>query len=171
MVHRHLRKIDCRWPQLAGQPLVLNLGANQRTGPAYSAKKCFIAAAAVGNITTTVNKSRQAGLMSSILILDVYVTVSLLFVYCFELQNFRHHKFCQKRRINKTDTGSLVCGNYILIFRDWYRQIGRQWQVDMVWYMLVRIYRQVGVLIQEGRYVDRGRQVDIGWYMLVGCQR
>ena len=22
--------------------------------------------------------------------------------------------------INKTDTGSQVCGNYILIFRDWY---------------------------------------------------
>ena len=37
--------------------------------PANSAKKCFIAAA---DITTTVNKGRQAGPMSSLLLLDVY---------------------------------------------------------------------------------------------------
>ena len=48
--------------QLAGWPLALNPGANQYTGPA---KKCFIAAAAAGDITTIVNKGRWAGPMSS----------------------------------------------------------------------------------------------------------
>ena len=42
-----------------GQPLVLNAGANQYTHPAYRTKKCFIAAAAAGNITTTVNKGNE----------------------------------------------------------------------------------------------------------------
>ena len=51
---------------------MLNLGANQYTGPACGTKKCFIGAAAAGDITTTVNKGRQAGSMSSLLILDVY---------------------------------------------------------------------------------------------------
>ena len=55
---------------MAGRPLVLNPGANQYTGPACGTKKCFIAAAASGDITTTVNKGRQAGPMSSLL--DVY---------------------------------------------------------------------------------------------------
>ena len=57
---------------MEGRPLALNLGANQYTGPACGAKKCFIGAAAAGYITTTVNKGRQAGPMSSLLILDVY---------------------------------------------------------------------------------------------------
>ena len=56
---------------MAGQPLALNAGANQYTDPTYSAKKCFIVAAAAGNITTTVNKGRQAGPMSSLLLLDL----------------------------------------------------------------------------------------------------
>ena len=47
-------------------------GANQYTGPAHGTKKCFIAAAAAGDITTTVNKGRRAGPMSSLLLLDVY---------------------------------------------------------------------------------------------------
>ena len=46
--------------------------ANQYTGPAYNAKKCFIAAAVAGNITTTVHKGRQGRPMSSLLLLDVY---------------------------------------------------------------------------------------------------
>ena len=54
--------------------MALNPGANQYTGPACGAKKCFIAAAAAGDITTRVNKGRQAGAMSSLLLLDVYVT-------------------------------------------------------------------------------------------------
>ena len=53
---------------MVGWPLVLNPGANQYTGPA---KKCFIAAAAAGDITTIVNKGRWAGPMSSLLLLDV----------------------------------------------------------------------------------------------------
>ena len=57
---------------MAGGPLVLNPGANQYTGPPCGAKKCFIAAAAAGNISTTVIKGRQAGPLSSLLILDVY---------------------------------------------------------------------------------------------------
>ena len=52
--------------------MALNLGANQYTGPACGTKKCFIAAAAAGNITTTVNKGRRARPMSSLLLLDVY---------------------------------------------------------------------------------------------------
>ena len=54
---------------------MLNPRANQYTGlagPACGTKKCFIAAAAAGNITTTVNKGRQPRLMSSLLLLDVY---------------------------------------------------------------------------------------------------
>ena len=51
---------------------MLNQGANQYTGPSCGTKKCFIAAAAAGDITSTVNKGRRAGPMSSLLILDVY---------------------------------------------------------------------------------------------------
>ena len=50
---------------------MLNPGANQYTGPACGAKKCFIVAAVAGDITTTVNKGRRAGPMSSLLLLDV----------------------------------------------------------------------------------------------------
>ena len=57
---------------MAGWLLALNLGANQYTGPACGAKKSFIGAAAAGDITATVNKGRQAGPISSLLILDVY---------------------------------------------------------------------------------------------------
>ena len=52
--------------------LALNPGANQYTGPACGTKKCFIAAAAAGDISTTINKGRRAGPMSSLLFLDVY---------------------------------------------------------------------------------------------------
>ena len=45
--------------------MALNLGANQYTGPAYSTKAYFMEA---GNITTTVNKGRQAWPMSDLLI-------------------------------------------------------------------------------------------------------
>ena len=37
---------------------MLNPGANQHTGPTCGTKKCFIAAAAAGYITTKVNKDR-----------------------------------------------------------------------------------------------------------------
>ena len=47
------------------QAMALNLGTNQYTGPAFSAKACFMVA---GNITTSVNKGRQAGPMTSLLI-------------------------------------------------------------------------------------------------------
>ena len=57
---------------MAGRLFALNPGANQYTGPAGGAKKCFIAADAAGNIITTVNKGRRAEPMSSLLILDVY---------------------------------------------------------------------------------------------------
>ena len=59
---------------------MLNLGANQKTGPSCGAKKCFIAAAAAGDITTTVNKGRQAGPMSGLLLLDVYGVATRLSV-------------------------------------------------------------------------------------------
>ena len=57
---------------VGSQPLALNQGANQNTGHACGAKKCFIATAAAGNITTTVNKGRRARPMSRLLLLDVY---------------------------------------------------------------------------------------------------
>ena len=38
---------------------MLNPGANQYTGPVCGTKKCFIAAAAAADITTTVNKGRH----------------------------------------------------------------------------------------------------------------
>ena len=54
--------IGCSWQ---ASRLVLNPGANKYTHPACSAKVCFIAATAAGDITTTVNRDRQAGPMSS----------------------------------------------------------------------------------------------------------
>ena len=45
--------------------MALNMGANQYTGLAFSAKACFMVA---GNIATTVSKGRQAGPMSGLLI-------------------------------------------------------------------------------------------------------
>ena len=56
---------------MTGWLLVLNPGANQYTGPTCGAKKCFIVAAVAGNITTSVNKGRRTGPMSSLLLLDV----------------------------------------------------------------------------------------------------
>ena len=70
--HRHLREIDCSSAIVGGPAAGPESGANQYTCHACGAKKCFIAAAAAGNITTTVNKGRQAGPMSSLLLLDVY---------------------------------------------------------------------------------------------------
>ena len=52
--------------------MALNPGTNQYSGPACGAKKCFIEAGEAGDITTTVNKGRRAGPMSSLLLLDVY---------------------------------------------------------------------------------------------------
>ena len=49
----------------AAWAMALNPGANQYTGPTFSAKACFMMA---GNKTTTVNKGRQAGPMSGLLI-------------------------------------------------------------------------------------------------------
>ena len=53
----HLREIDCSSGIVGGQAIAwamaLNPGANQYTGPAFSAKACFMVA---GNITTGVNK-------------------------------------------------------------------------------------------------------------------
>ena len=64
---RHLRGRDFSlavFGELAAwKAMALNLGANQYTGLTYSAKVCFMA---VGNITTTVNKGRQAGRMSGL---------------------------------------------------------------------------------------------------------
>ena len=47
-----------------GWAMALNPGANQYTGPTFSAKACFIVA---GDITTSVNKGRRAGPMSGLL--------------------------------------------------------------------------------------------------------
>ena len=56
--------------------MVLNAGANQYSGPTYSAKACFMA---VGNITTTVNKGRGGvGPNERSISLNVYDHNSLL---------------------------------------------------------------------------------------------
>ena len=71
--HRHIREIYCSLAVVGGPAAGAESWANQYTGPACGAKKCFIAAAAAaGNITTTVYKGRWAGPMSSLLLLDVY---------------------------------------------------------------------------------------------------
>ena len=65
-MHRHLRLIDRSLAivarQDAIQAMALNPGANQYTGPAFSAKACFMVA---GDITTSVKKG---GPMSGLLI-------------------------------------------------------------------------------------------------------
>ena len=76
---------------MAGRPLALYPGANQYTGPACGAKKCFIVAAAAGDITTTINKGRRAGPMSSLLLLDVYGYHSV----------YKSTKLMSKRKIEK----------------------------------------------------------------------
>ena len=72
--HRHLREIDCSSAVVGGPAAGAESGGNQYTGPTCGAKKCFIAVAAIGNITTTVNKGRP---MCSLLLLDVYEVDSL----------------------------------------------------------------------------------------------
>ena len=70
--HRHLWEIDCPLA-IVGRPATgAECGANQYTCPAYGAKKCFIAAARAGDITTSVNKGKRARPMISLLFLDVY---------------------------------------------------------------------------------------------------
>ena len=64
--HRHLREIDISLGVVA-RPAIesdmeLNPGAIQYTRLAYSAKVCFMA---FGDITTSVNKGRRPGPMSS----------------------------------------------------------------------------------------------------------
>ena len=67
--HSHLREIDCSLAIVGGPPttwaMALNPGANQYTGPTFSAKACFMEA---GNVTSSVNKGRRAGPMSSLFI-------------------------------------------------------------------------------------------------------
>ena len=53
------------WSGCCIKAMALHAGANQYTGPAYSAKACFMV---VCNITTTVNKGRRAGSLSSLCI-------------------------------------------------------------------------------------------------------
>ena len=60
--HKHLREIDCSLA--ATWAMALNLGVNQYTGPAISAKACFW-----WQSTTNVNKGRQAWPMSGLFIL------------------------------------------------------------------------------------------------------
>ena len=57
---------------MGGWPLALNVGVNQYTCPACGTKKCFIAAAVAGDITTNVIKGRQPRPMSSLILLDAY---------------------------------------------------------------------------------------------------
>ena len=73
--------------QLVDQLLSLHPGANQYTAPACGTKKCFITAAAAGNIITTVNKGTQAEPTSSLLLLDVYDLV----------QNFSSNSHLQQK--------------------------------------------------------------------------
>ena len=59
--HRHQREIDYSSAIVGGPAtawaMALNPRANQYTGPAFSSKACFMVA---GDITTSVNKGRQA---------------------------------------------------------------------------------------------------------------
>ena len=61
--HRHLREIDCSLA-VVGRPAA-ECGGKSIHLPTYSAKKCFIAAAPAGGITTIVNKGRQVRPMKS----------------------------------------------------------------------------------------------------------
>ena len=63
--HKHLRGIDRSSAIVAPWAMALNPGPDQYTGPAFSAKACFMVA---GDITNTVNKGNWAGPMSSLLI-------------------------------------------------------------------------------------------------------
>ena len=60
--HRHLREIYCSLAIVGGLaaawPIALNPRAKQYTYPTFSAKACFMVAV---DITTSVNKGRQAG--------------------------------------------------------------------------------------------------------------
>ena len=69
--------------------LALNPGANQYTCLIYSAKKCLIAAAAAGDITTTVNRGRQPRPMSNLRLLDVYGLSPSLLRLVFGCMNVR----------------------------------------------------------------------------------
>ena len=70
--HRHLREIDCTLAIVGGSAADAESGGKSIHWPRMWCQKCFIAAAAAGYITTTVNKGRWAGPMSSLLLLDVY---------------------------------------------------------------------------------------------------
>ena len=70
--HRQLREIDCSLA-VVGKPAA---GAESRGKSIHwPAKKCFIVAAVAGNITTTVNKGKQAGSMSSLLLFVYALTI------------------------------------------------------------------------------------------------
>ena len=70
--HRHLREIGCSLAIVGGPAAGAECGGKSTQLPLIWCKKCFIAAAAAGNITTTVNKGRPGRPMSSLLLLDVY---------------------------------------------------------------------------------------------------
>ena len=70
---RHLReKIDCSLAIVGGPAADTESRGKSIHWTACDAKKCFIAAAAAGDITTTVNKGRRVGPLSSLLLFDVY---------------------------------------------------------------------------------------------------
>ena len=57
--------------------VALNPGANQYTGPVFSAKACFMVA---GDITTSINKARWTGPMNGLLI---YMSMGQLYIQCY----------------------------------------------------------------------------------------
>ena len=67
--HRYLREIDRSLDVVGGLAAILAMtlhpGANQYTEPTYSVKVCFMVAF---DITTTVNKGRQAWPMRGLLL-------------------------------------------------------------------------------------------------------
>ena len=71
--HRHWREeIYCSLAEVGGPAAGTECRGKSIHLPCIRAKKCFKAAAATGDITTTVHRCRQAGPTSSLLLIDVY---------------------------------------------------------------------------------------------------
>ena len=82
---------------MAGQPLGAESEENQCTHAAYSAKVYLMVAMVAGNITTSVNKGRQARPMGDLLLLYVYGSHYLSFRRLPELFTLFviHETFCK----------------------------------------------------------------------------
>ena len=93
------------WACCCIKAVVVHAGANQYTCPRYCTEACF---KAIGDITTTVNKGRQAGSIRSLCIWDVYGLNLVFMFHSFLPACFRKLEVDTMRAILKKELNQVI---------------------------------------------------------------